>query len=467
MTPRALLANLYVTQQSALAGEWTPPGRRRVFHGSPGLAAMIPEHLYWQAQVRAEVTVGNLRAIIAVILGVAFLVAVISPDPFGEGMRDWQIVVAGVTIAAYFLLGLATRAVAASSSFRPWMSWAFVACDVGFIMISLVLGVINLDLPPGFLISYPVIWLIPVVLAFGAIRYDPGVQIFITVLIVLGLIAVFVFAAARSGTEIPGVPFQLALLLQAPPNVMRLVMITLAGIVLVVATLQSRDLLRRAIAEAQRRSNLTRYFPPQIADWLSEASPDELRRGRRQTVAVLFADIRGFTARAEAMTPDALERFVSEFRRRIADAADAHNGVIDKFIGDGAMIVFGVPHPQPDDAENAVACALAIRQSVKAWSDGLQAAGDEPVSVGIGAHMGEVFCGAVGTASRLEFTVLGDTANVAARIEQETKSAGHTLMVSDALLTAAGIDLAAGDWEPLPTQTLRGRHQPITLYTPG
>ena len=427
---------------------------------------MIPEHLYWRAQVRAEVTVGNLRAIIAVILGAAFFAAVLGPVPFGERLRDWQIVLAAATIAAYFALGLATRAIAGSSSFRPWMSWAFVACDVGFIMISLVLGVVNLDLPSGLLVSYPVIWLIPLVLAFGAIRYDPGVQIFITVLIGLGLIAVFVFATVWAGFEIPGIPPELAVLQAVPPNIMRLVMILLAGIVLVVATLQSRDLLRGAIAETQRRANLTRYFPPQIADWLSEASPDELRRGRRQTVAVMFADIRGFTARAEAMTPDALEGFVSEFRRRIAEAADAHSGVIDKFIGDGAMVVFGVPRPKPNDAENAVACALAIRQSVEAWSDDLEAAGDEPVGVGIGAHMGEVFCGAVGTASRLEFTVLGDTANVAARIEQETKSAGHTLMVSDALLTAAGVDLAAGGWEPLPTRALRGRHQPITLYAP-
>lgn len=140
--------------------------------------------------------------------------------------------------------------------------------------------------------------------------------------------------------------------------------------------------------------------------------------------------------KAERLVAIELTRFVSEFRACVTAAAEAHGGVIDKFAGDSAMVVFGIPEPGPHDAKHAPDC-------------------------------GEVFCGAVGDAARLEFTALGDAVNVAARIEQHTKTAGHPLLVSRALIEAAGVDPDREPWHALPQVSLRGHSGTIDLFSFG
>jgi adenylate cyclase len=129
------------------------------------------------------------------------------------------------------------------------------------------------------------------------------------------------------------------------------------------------------------------------------------------------------------------------------------------------MLVFGLPSPRPDDARRALTCALDLLAGTPGeWArDGQATGGDEAIELGIGLHAGEAFCGAVGDETRLEFAVLGDTVNIAARLEQETKAVGLRLVVSRAFLEAAGETADGRDWQPLGSRTLRGRTQPIDL----
>src|SRR6202022_4519331 len=133
-------------------------------------------------------------------------------------------------------------------------------------------------------------------------------------------------------------------------------------------------------------------------------------------------------------------------------------GVVDKFISDAAMLVFGLPSPRPDDARRALTCARALLAGTPGeWARDLGATGGNgAVELGIGLHAGDAFCGAVGDETRLEFTVLGDTVNIAARLEQETKAVGLPLVVSRAFLAAAG-DMSEGpNWRNLWGGTLTG-----------
>lgn len=212
--------------------------------------------------------------------------------------------------------------------------------------------------------------------------------------------------------------------------------------------------------ERERRVNLGRYLPAQIAGQLAEHGTAILSAGRRQEVAVLFTDVRGFTTLAESLDPASLWQFLTEFRRRVAVAADAHGGVIDKFIGDAAMVVFGVPEPRQDAARDALGCARALLREVADWNGDRE----EPVRIGIGVHWGPVFCGAVGDGGRLEYTVVGDTVNVAARLQDETKAAGVPLVASHTALAAAGEEPEAGGWRALPAKPLRGRDGVVALY---
>ena len=137
-----------------------------------------------------------------------------------------------------------------------------------------------------------------------------------------------------------------------------------------------------------------------MASILAAQGSAALRQGRQQPAAVLFADIRGFTARAEALPPPELARFMSAFRRRATRAIELHSGIIDKFIGDAVMAIFGVPDPGPSDAANAVRAALALLNEIDDWNREAAAEGLPSVCLGVGVHHGLVFAGALGDEAR-------------------------------------------------------------------
>ncbi|MFL4998111.1 MAG: adenylate/guanylate cyclase domain-containing protein, partial [Microvirga sp.] len=174
-----------------------------------------------------------------------------------------------------------------------------------------------------------------------------------------------------------------------------------------------------------------------------------------------FVDIRDSSALAEGMDPGRLAVFVSAFRRRVMRAAAAHGGVVDKFLGDGALILFGVPAESATDAERALACARMLLDLVERWNSKRRF--DPPVRVGIGAHIGEVFCGVVGDESRLEFTVLGESVNITARIEQSTKEVDEPFLASLEIVEAAG---ERERWAEVAHEPLRGMTRAVHLMAP-
>jgi adenylate cyclase len=186
-----------------------------------------------------------------------------------------------------------------------------------------------------------------------------------------------------------------------------------------------------------------------------------LRSGQRLKAALLFVDIRGSSALAEAMDPGRLAVFISSFRRRVMRAAEQHGGVVDKFIGDGALLLFGVPSETDQDAARALECGRTLFRLVERWN--AKRAFDPPVQIGVGVHFGDVFCGVVGTDERLEFTVLGEPVNIAARIEQSTKTVRRDFLASREAVEAAG-ELDA--WEEVSREPLRGVSREIVLMTP-
>jgi adenylate cyclase len=415
-----------------------------------------------EAEVRAERLAGLVRIVVAIVVSAVFAVAIV----WFSGLLDdpafaHEVTAAAITLVAYLGLGVLSVALARPGRFRPWMPWAFTLCDIGFLFANLSLMVVNFGLPSEDFTSFPPIWLSPLILAVATLRYNPYLVAATIAVITVGLVAFVLGVAPAPGPVAPGRD-TLQLIVGGPPNAMRIAILTAAGAVLAVGAVRARGLLRRAIDETVKRDNLTRYLPRQVADWLADTGLDEARAGRQMDAAVLFCDIRGFTERAEGMEPAALGRFVNGFREAVTRAAEATGGVIDKFVGDSAMIVFGVPAPGTDDARNALDCAHAILANVAGWNLERAASGEDSVQVGAGAYWGRVFCGAVGDLARLEFTVLGDTVNVAARLEEETKRAGLPLVVSRALLDAAGDDPAR--WTELTAHTLRGRHGAVQLY---
>jgi adenylate cyclase len=219
-------------------------------------------------------------------------------------------------------------------------------------------------------------------------------------------------------------------------------------------------------AEAERaRSNLARYFSPNLVDLLAE-SDEPLGPVRRQTVAVLFVDIVGFTRMAETMPPEAVVAMLREFHQRMADAIFACGGTIEKYIGDAIFAVFGLPDASPHDALAALRCAAGMLKALDAWNAERAAKGEPPLGIGIGLNYGPAVMGDVGTEHSLAFTVIGDTVNIASRLQGLTRELKTPLVVSDAILKQIGGDPAGlpVTLRDLGERELRGRTAAIRIW---
>jgi adenylate cyclase len=223
---------------------------------------------------------------------------------------------------------------------------------------------------------------------------------------------------------------------------------------------------RRRGAERQRR-NLARYVPANIVDSLA-GRDTPYTEDRAQNAAVMFVDIIGFTTLGERMAPREQLRLLRDFHRRVERAARDHGGTIDKFIGDGASITFGIPEPGSADALDAVLCARCLADDIDGWTADLGTAGRSPITIGIGLHYGPVVVGEIGGENQMQFTVTGDTVNVASRLEAMTRTHGATIIASDALVEAARAvanGTALDGFVALAPQVIRGRAHPIGIWT--
>jgi adenylate cyclase len=244
------------------------------------------------------------------------------------------------------------------------------------------------------------------------------------------------------------------------------VLLLVAGVLAAGARRSRRLVLRQAVA-SRERANLARYFSPRIVDRLAQAD-EPLAQVRAQPVAVLFADIVGFTRLSEREAPERVVLLLREFHARLEQAVFEHDGTLDKYLGDGVMATFGTPDAGPGDAANALAAARAMLADIATWNHERVRAGETAVRLSIGIHYGEVVLGDIGSERRLEFAVLGDVVNVASRLESLTRELGSPLVVSDALVAAVrasptGAPTLAGLHRAEP-QHLRGRDQPVAVW---
>ncbi|OIQ27278.1 MAG: adenylate cyclase [Alphaproteobacteria bacterium MedPE-SWcel] len=416
-----------------------------------------------EAELRAEKVVSILRIFVSLGLLLVFVLAVGTPPEEIAAVLRKQWLFAVLALLSYLGLGVFTLWLTRSGRFRRWMVWPVVTLDCMFMLLNTWVGLENVAMPGPLTFLLPPTWLVPVVLAFAVLRFNPYLQTYCVVLIVGGL-SYLSFSSGHKVTE--DIILRAQYLLAGPPNVVRLVMILLAGVVLVVASAALRSLLHRSLIETEQRLSLTRYLPTRLIERMQAEDLADLRHGRRQDMGVLFVDIRGFTSWAEGKDPSEVGDFVTEYRIRIQRIARQTQGMVDKFIGDGAMLVFDGEAA----ADRALHCALCLSDDIRDWSGLREAEGRQAVQVGIGVHWGEVFSGVVGDQDRLEFTALGDTVNTAARLEQMTKDCGMEIIVSAALLEACharGGEPAREGWTELQPVTLRGRSQPIALFGRG
>jgi adenylate cyclase len=410
------------------------------------------------AEIRAEQAIAWLRLAVAILIVCLVLAEGLILDPGSPGPTHRPFVPSVVTVLGFSAISSLALVLLRAGRYRPVQGWLFAFLDVAVLVAALAEGAARNGLSGNELFLLATAWGGPVVLAFNALRYRAAIVAGAAAAYVAGGLVVALWA----GMSIQGPPprSEFAHLADLSPNVIRLALVTLSAVCLTLVVYRGKRLLVRALVEQRGRALLTRFLPAEVASEITRPG-SRLRTGLAVECLVLFVDLRDSTRITQHMAPLQVADFMTRFRRRIAREVSAHGGLIEKFAGDGALVVFGVPEPRHDDGVRALACAKRLIEMIGEWNDHREA--DSSLSIAIGLHSGPCFCGLVGDEARLEFTVIGDAVNVAARLEALAKQLDELLLVSRRALQSAG-EQPGSEWRLVGAEQLRGRDETIEVY---
>jgi adenylate cyclase len=367
---------------------------------------------------------------------------------------------------------------------RFWLSYVFVALDFALLTFTLfVPNPLAIDKgPPQMALRHDPIVYYFLLIAAVAFSYSPSLMLWagiaaavswsMGVLWLLSLPETFTTAAHAPHTRAAQ---RIAAHLE--PHfvdtdlwIQDLVLLLLVSGVLAFVVRRSRRLVVRQAEAARERANLARYFSPNVLDEVRGAS-GPLTTVRKHEVAILFADIVGFTRLCEIMAPENVMELLREYHARLEEQVFRFGGTLDKFIGDAVMASFGAPHPGLQDATDALRCARAMLHSVGEWNHERAALGAPPIRIGIGVHYGPAVMGDVGSARCAAFAVIGDTTNTTSRLQSLTRTLRADVVTSQALMAAVRREIPeAAEHEchgfaDAGPQAIRGREKAIHVWT--
>ena len=248
----------------------------------------------------------------------------------------------------------------------------------------------------------------------------------------------------------------------------KLLAIVVVTAVLALALARARKLLEKAVSGRQAIADLSLFFDDSVARRITGSEAEVMAgQGELRQAAILFLDMRGFTEAATRLSPDDLIKLLGEYQALAVPIVQAHGGSIDKFMGDGILASFGAVTPAPDYAAQALAAVDDIMRAADEWRARRHTAGLVAPGVGAGLASGEVVFGIIGQGKRLEYTVIGDAVNLAAKLEKHNKaerSRGLTTRLTYELARAQGY----GEVKPLlPGRQVAGVAQPVDLAVLG
>lgn len=395
--------------------------------------------------------------ITAVLRAITFLALIVATGSFATAVHDHEVL---LSLAGYGLAASLALCFAAVGRAPRALPWLLAVLDSGIVVHCLVAYAKQHGYPITTALAMPGADMIYVYLALAAVQQKRSLVAFTAALFIGAWVGVRV-VLDDAPSLFPAEP-----MLAATPlsETVRLLLIGIVALTLFIAVGRARERVIFALVAQELKSRLSRYVPRTLLTALEE-DPDRLNL-RESRAAVLLVDIRGFTSFAERRPLPEVVRLLTEFRSLTSKLVDQYGGIVDKFMGDAILALFGSLGQQADSPARAIDCAGAVVQAVDDWNADRRRRGEPPVELAVAVHFGRVMAGVIGDETRVEYTAIGDTVNSAARMLSLCRSIGTPLLVSKDALTAAG-RVPSGGWLPLEPELLRGRTRPIDLFVPA
>ncbi len=432
-----------------------------------GPAARLPERVeraVREQQDASEVLIGWIQLAVVVTFAALY---VISPKTFAADAPFRPVPWA---TGVYFLFTLARLALAYRMRLPAWLLQLSILIDMALLFGLIWSFHIQYGQPASFYLKVPTLLYVFIFIALRALRFEARYVVFAGLAAALGWSAMVLYVVlvdpADSMVTRNYVDYLTSNSVLLGAEFDKVVSMLLVTAILAVAITRARALLTQAVAEGTAARDLSRFFAPEVAQRITAAETEiAAGQGELREAAVLMLDIRGFTRYAATIPPGEVIGMLAEYQARMVPVIRAHGGAVDKFLGDGIMATFGAAEPSERHAAGALAALHACLAEADAWAQEREAAGLPALPVNGAVATGRVVFGAVGDSARLEYTVIGDAVNLAAKLEKHNKRVG-----SRALATAEAVALAEEqgwrpvfEMRPLPGAQLSDLADPIDL----
>jgi adenylate cyclase len=430
-------------------------------------ANTLPERVVNTIRVQQDASerlVGWFQLAVVLIFGMLYLV---SPKTFSTeetfALVPW-------VLAIYLLFTIIRLVLAYRNRMTGPLLYISVVLDMG-LLLGMIWGIhIQYQQPPSFYLKVPTLLYVFIFIALRALRFEARYVIAAGMVAAVGWMAMATYALTATG-ESEMITRDYVYYLTSNSILIgaefdKIITILTVTVIMAVAIHRGQRLLVRSVTESTAARDLSRFFSPEIARQITAAEQEvAVGEGQLREAAILMVDIRGFTRLAAVIKPDELICLLADYQALLIPIIQRNGGTIDKFLGDGIMATFGAAVTSDKFAADALETVDGIMAAADSWSAELQAAGKPPLKIGAAIATGNVVFGAVGDATRMEYTVIGDAVNLAAKLEKHTKSEGVR-----ALCTASAYETALQqgyrpleDHNKLLDRTVEGVDKPIDL----
>ena len=372
---------------------------------------------------RSEILIGWVQASLIAVLGTLYVVAP-STSPVDAVFRPvpWAL---GI-YAAFTLLRLVL-------AYRDRLSFAVkivsVLVDISMLMITIWSFHIQYSQPAAFYLKAPTLLYVFIFIVLRALTITPGYVLFTGLVAAAGWLVLLGYALAEPGGAAlvthDYVAYMTSSKILIGAEIDRVVSILIVTLVLSVSVARARQLLFRAAGDQAAVSQLSRFFSPEIAERLSHA--DELLHsgdGEQREAAAMFIDLRGFTKLAATLPPAELIDLLRKYQSITVPIIHQNNGSVTTYLGDGIMVTFGATRTSDTHCADAMRCGEKLLEALAGWCMEREAKGLPTPGVGIGVDAGTVTCGVIGDEGRLEYAIIGNPVNRAAKLQNQTKVEG-------------------------------------------